>query len=70
MILVDLRLTGLQQHQQPGVVEIVCVVDDGVDQIGRRHRAAVRKRAAIQRDRVGTVLQRVVGKRDVRARNA
>ena len=64
-VFVHLRLAGVQQHQQPGVVGIVGVVDDGVDEIGCRDRRVVREVggvAGVERDRVGAVLQTVRGR--------
>ena len=59
-VLVDLRLSGIQQCEQARIVRIVGAVDDGVLQVRRGDRRAdgkVGRVAGEERDRIGAVLQ-------------
>ena len=73
-VFIDLRLAGIQQRQQPGIVRVVGVVDDGVLEIGGGDGGAgreVRGVAGQNGDRVGAVLQDARGSNDeIDARNA
>ena len=62
--LVDLRLAGIEQDQQPRIVGIAGVVDQHVQEICRGHRRAWREVggvARVKRGRVRAVLQQTVG---------
>jgi hypothetical protein len=62
-VLVNLWLTAVEQDQQPGVICVIRVIDQGIEQIrggDRRAVGKVRGVADIESDRVGAVLQQTI----------
>ena len=71
-VLVDLRLDGIQKHKQTGVIRIVRVVHESIEQIRRGHMRAGRKIGGapdVKRDCISTVLEDAVIEDQIDARN-
>lgn len=63
-VLVNLRLTGVEQNQQPWIIRVVRVIDECIQQVCGCHRCPVGKVGStsdIERDRIGAILQRAIG---------
>ena len=72
-VFINLRLTGVEQNQQPRIIRVVRIIDERIQQVcscNRRPVGKVGSASDIERDRIGAILQRAIGECEINTRHS